>query len=98
MKKFTEENECYNYILKTKFQELVSDSSYVGGFEDGFNHALEQLALHNVSKSLPTDDELDEAAVEYCKSVYSDRPEMDDYQDGVEAFDAGAIWMKERLV
>ena len=60
MKKFTEENECYNYILKTKFQELVSDSSYVGGFEDGFNQALEQLALHNFSKLLPTDDELDE--------------------------------------
>ena len=52
----------------------------------------------DVSKLLPTDDELDEAAVEYCKSVYSDRPEIDDYQDGVEAFDAGAIWMKEKLV
>lgn len=58
----------------------------------------EALDISRVSKSLPTDDELDDAAIEYCKSVYSDRPEMDDYQDGVEAFDAGAIWMKERLV
>jgi len=63
---------------------------------------LEKRIVKNCStpvfvKSLPTDDELDEAAVEYCKSVYSDRPEIDDYQDGVEAFDAGAVWMKERL-
>ena len=58
---------------------------------------LKLLGMANVVKSLPTDNELDEAAVEYCKSVYADRPEMDDYQDGVEAFDAGAVWMKERL-
>ena len=49
MEKFKEENECYNYILKSEFKELASDSSYVGGFEDGFNHAVEQLALFSVS-------------------------------------------------
>ena len=58
MKKFEGENECYNYILKSEFKQLASDSSYVGGFEDGYNHAIEQLALLDVSGSFLLDNYL----------------------------------------
>ena len=56
----------------------------------------ELLGLSIVGSMLPTDEELDNAAIDFvnrhCDNVSSDLTQE------TECFDAGAIWMRERLL
>ena len=60
------------------------------------NNYCEWCDKYKPSK-LPSDEELDNVAVEYAKEKYKNRDDVVDFQDAVEDFDAGAIWMKEKL-
>lgn len=53
--------------------------------------------IGNVSVTFPTDEEQDQAAIDYCKDLFSENDHKEDYQLEVEIFDAGAVWMKQKL-
>lgn len=66
--------------------------------EDGLIEAQQQVNsvdLANVVVALPSNEFLDEAAINFCKEHY---PDYTDVTKETEVFDAGAIWMRKRLV
>lgn len=66
-------------------------------FTDALNNALtkaENLPISGVRLLLPSDGDLDIAAVEFCGDYY---PEYDDVTKETEVFEAGAIWMRDQI-
>lgn len=57
---------------------------------------IQALRIHDVSGMLPTDEELDNAAIDFVNG-HCDNLSGDLTQE-TECFDAGAVWMRERLL
>jgi hypothetical protein len=57
---------------------------------------MQALRINDVSGMLPTDEELDNAAIDFVNG-HCDNLSGDLTQE-TECFDAGAVWMRERLL
>lgn len=79
---------------KTKLLE-IAQALDLGSIDDKKARTL-LLGLLGVGGMLPTDEELDNAAIEFVND-HCDNLSGDLTQE-TECFDAGAVWMRERLL
>jgi hypothetical protein len=95
-------------LTEEQFKEMIEAAHRAGQHNQGhcdpssyeamayYESEVKKLITPDVSGMLPTDEELDNAAIDfvngYCNNLSGDLTQE------TECFDAGAIWMRERLL